>query len=265
MHASVTMGAGAGVVAVVGRARRWRDRRADAGPLGDRRRRRRDGPGLRPRAPVHEGPVDSYRFGDERYTVSSNVRGTRHVLMTLDEETSDVGTGVARMGADHPIAWCRMFEGARDLGLEPWTLLRRLPRERRRRRPARAPRRRRRTTSPASPARTRTAAATVWTNFRRTVMADDMKGRDRHGRRARRQGLLDRDRRQAIPVRRTRCGCRPQTRATSTLLTLQTRADNRSVQRRRAGMALEPNFAATAACSSTTGRTPDPAGQQLAY
>ena len=56
---------------------------------------------------------DSYRFGDEHYTFSSNVRGTHHVLMTLDEESYNVGNGVTRMGADHPIAWCRMYEGAR--------------------------------------------------------------------------------------------------------------------------------------------------------
>ena len=47
---------------------------------------------------------DSYRFGDEHYTFSENVRGTHHVLMTLDEETYNVGNGVTRMGADHPIA-----------------------------------------------------------------------------------------------------------------------------------------------------------------
>ena len=41
---------------------------------------------------------DSYRFGDEHYTFSSNVRGTHHVLMTLDEESYNVGTGITRMG-----------------------------------------------------------------------------------------------------------------------------------------------------------------------
>ena len=36
---------------------------------------------------------DSYRFGDEHYTFSSNPRGTHHVLMTLDEESYTVGSG----------------------------------------------------------------------------------------------------------------------------------------------------------------------------
>ena len=118
---------------------------------------------------------DSYRFGDEHYTFSSNVRGTHHVLMTLDEETYNVGNGVTRMGADHPIAWCRMYEGARiwasSLGhfsaayLENGgdnNLIKHLvggvrwvagPR-----------------------ARTPTAKRTVWTNFSRTVLADDLRG-----------------------------------------------------------------------------------------
>ncbi len=56
---------------------------------------------------------DSYEFGDEHYTFSTNVRGTHHVLMTLDEESYDLGPAGAVMGADHPIAWCRMYEGAR--------------------------------------------------------------------------------------------------------------------------------------------------------
>ena len=56
---------------------------------------------------------DQYEFGDEHYTFSSNPRGTHHILMTLDEESYNVGSGVTSMGADHPIAWCRMYEGAR--------------------------------------------------------------------------------------------------------------------------------------------------------
>jgi len=59
---------------------------------------------------------DSWEFGDEHYTFSSNVRGTHHVLMTLDEESYDLGSGVTSMGADHPIAWCRLYDGGKIWG-----------------------------------------------------------------------------------------------------------------------------------------------------
>lgn len=48
---------------------------------------------------------------DEWYNFQSNPRGTVHVLATLDETTYAPGTGA--MGFDHPIAWCRQFDGGR--------------------------------------------------------------------------------------------------------------------------------------------------------
>ncbi|HET6532672.1 MAG TPA: ThuA domain-containing protein [Actinoplanes sp.] len=47
---------------------------------------------------------------DEWYNYRTNVRSTAHVLATLDETTYSGGG----MGADHPIAWCRPFEGGRS-------------------------------------------------------------------------------------------------------------------------------------------------------
>jgi type 1 glutamine amidotransferase len=40
---------------------------------------------------------------DEWYNFRTNVRGTAHVLATVDEASYTGGT----MGADHPVAWCR--------------------------------------------------------------------------------------------------------------------------------------------------------------
>ena len=185
---------------------------------------------------------DSYRFGDEHYTFSSNVRGTHHVLMTLDEETYNVGTGVTRMGADHPIAWCRMYEGARiwasSLGhfsaayLENGgdnNLIKHLVGGVR--------------YVAGTAGKDSDCGATVWTNFRRTVLADDLKGAI--GMDIARDGKVywteigD----QAIQSEGRLRMYDPQTRATSTLLTLQTRADHQSSNDGVLGMALDPNFA----------------------
>ncbi len=46
---------------------------------------------------------------DEWYNFQTNPRGTVHVLATLDESTVVGGS----MGHDHPISWCREFEGGR--------------------------------------------------------------------------------------------------------------------------------------------------------
>jgi type 1 glutamine amidotransferase len=46
---------------------------------------------------------------DEWYGFRSNPRAAVHVLATVDETTYAGGS----MGADHPIAWCREFSGAR--------------------------------------------------------------------------------------------------------------------------------------------------------
>jgi len=46
---------------------------------------------------------------DEWYNFETSPRGQARVLATLDETTYQGGT----MGRDHPIAWCRKFEGGR--------------------------------------------------------------------------------------------------------------------------------------------------------
>ena len=49
---------------------------------------------------------------DEWYNFSNNVRGTAHVLATMDETTY----GGGNMGYDHPISWCKPYEGGRFWG-----------------------------------------------------------------------------------------------------------------------------------------------------
>lgn len=49
---------------------------------------------------------------DEWYNFSNNVRGTAHVLATMDETTYAGGT----MGYDHPISWCKPYEGGKFWG-----------------------------------------------------------------------------------------------------------------------------------------------------
>lgn len=51
---------------------------------------------------------------DEWYNFSNNVRGTAHVLATVDETT--FGSGGGNMGYDHPISWCKPYEGGRFWG-----------------------------------------------------------------------------------------------------------------------------------------------------
>ncbi|KRD47598.1 hypothetical protein ASE27_04745 [Oerskovia sp. Root918] len=48
---------------------------------------------------------------DEWYNYSANVRGSAHVLATMDESTYDAGGN--KMGADHPISWCKPYDGGR--------------------------------------------------------------------------------------------------------------------------------------------------------
>jgi Trehalose utilisation len=50
-----------------------------------------------------------YGFGDEHYNFVRSVRGTHHVLLTLDESSYDPGPNA--MGADHPITWCKRYHG----------------------------------------------------------------------------------------------------------------------------------------------------------
>ncbi len=48
---------------------------------------------------------------DEWYNYSANVRGEAHVLATMDESTYDPGGNA--MGYDHPISWCRGYDGGK--------------------------------------------------------------------------------------------------------------------------------------------------------
>src|SRR5215470_10558643 len=50
-----------------------------------------------------------WRRTDEWYNFRSNPRGRVKVLATLDETTYSGGA----MGADHPIAWCQLYDGGR--------------------------------------------------------------------------------------------------------------------------------------------------------
>ncbi len=63
---------------------------------------------------------DTFEHADEHYSFVRSVRGTHHVLATLDETSYDPlaqphggGIGPVAMGADHPISWCRLYDGGR--------------------------------------------------------------------------------------------------------------------------------------------------------
>ena len=47
---------------------------------------------------------------EEWYNFTANVRGTSHVLATVDEKSIAGGT----MGYDHPISWCKDYQGGRS-------------------------------------------------------------------------------------------------------------------------------------------------------
>src|SRR5690606_34548994 len=51
---------------------------------------------------------DTWGLGDEHYNYQRNVRGTHHVVATLDERTYNPGNP---MGQDHPISWCKSYDG----------------------------------------------------------------------------------------------------------------------------------------------------------
>ena len=53
---------------------------------------------------------DQYGMGDEHYNFQRNVRGSHHVLATLDERTYNPGAN--GKGQDHPITWCKLYDGA---------------------------------------------------------------------------------------------------------------------------------------------------------
>src|SRR5262249_43490825 len=59
--------------------------------------------------PSTEALPERWERTDEWYNFASNPRVRVHVLATLDETTYSGGA----MGADHPIAWCQMYDGGR--------------------------------------------------------------------------------------------------------------------------------------------------------
>ncbi|MGX7825768.1 ThuA domain-containing protein [Actinokineospora sp. 24-640] len=61
--------------------------------------------------PSGQGLPDRWTRTEEWYNFNRSARGDVHVLVTADESTYDPGG--SRMGADHPISWCRNFEGGR--------------------------------------------------------------------------------------------------------------------------------------------------------
>ena len=56
-------------------------------------------------------PGSRWTRSDEWYNFSTNVRGNAHVLLTMDESSYDPGGN--RMGYDHPISWCKPYDGGR--------------------------------------------------------------------------------------------------------------------------------------------------------
>ncbi|XVV00527.1 ThuA domain-containing protein [Actinosynnema sp. CA-248983] len=61
--------------------------------------------------PSGAGLPDRWVRTEEWYNFDRNVRGNAHVLVTADETTYNPGSNA--MGFDHPISWCRNFEGGR--------------------------------------------------------------------------------------------------------------------------------------------------------
>jgi plastocyanin len=52
---------------------------------------------------------DTYQIADEHYNYARNVRGDHHVLATFDERSYNTGT--YSMGQDHPVSWCKLYDG----------------------------------------------------------------------------------------------------------------------------------------------------------
>jgi glucose/arabinose dehydrogenase/plastocyanin len=60
-----------------------------------------------------KGLPEEFSIADEFYMFHRSVRGTHHVLATLDENTPGFDPGQYAMGQDHPVAWCRDYDGGR--------------------------------------------------------------------------------------------------------------------------------------------------------
>jgi cytochrome c len=61
--------------------------------------------------PSGQGLPQRWNRTEEWYNFDRNARGNVHVLVTADETTYNPGS--SGMGSDHPISWCRNFEGGR--------------------------------------------------------------------------------------------------------------------------------------------------------
>ncbi|RKT67942.1 PKD domain-containing protein [Saccharothrix variisporea] len=61
--------------------------------------------------PSGVGLPDRWVRTEEWYNFNRSARGDVHVLVTADETTYDAGG--SKMGYDHPISWCRNYEGGR--------------------------------------------------------------------------------------------------------------------------------------------------------
>ncbi|WP_153032368.1 ThuA domain-containing protein [Amycolatopsis sp. YIM 10] len=61
--------------------------------------------------PSGKGLPQRWNRTEEWYNFNRNARGDVHVLVTADETTYNPGPSA--MGNDHPISWCRNFEGGR--------------------------------------------------------------------------------------------------------------------------------------------------------
>ncbi|WP_127573369.1 ThuA domain-containing protein [Georgenia faecalis] len=62
--------------------------------------------------PSTEHLPQRWERADEWYNYSANVRGQAHVLATMDETTYAPGGNA--MGYDHPISWCKPYDGGRS-------------------------------------------------------------------------------------------------------------------------------------------------------
>ena len=61
--------------------------------------------------PSTEHLPQDWARADEWYNYATNVRGDAHVLATMDESTYSPGGNA--MGYDHPISWCKTYDGGR--------------------------------------------------------------------------------------------------------------------------------------------------------
>ena len=187
----------------------------------------------------------SYEFGDEHYTFSSNVRGTHHVLMTLDEESYDVGFGRHQDGRRPPDRVVPDVRRRRGSG----------PRA-----SATSPPPTSRTAATTTCSSTSSAGwswvagtagrdsdcgGTVWSNFTPDRARRRPPGVPSASTSRGRQGLLDRDRRAGDPVRRAACGC-----------TTRRRGRRARCSRCRRARTTSPRTTACWAWRSTRGSTP---------